>query len=88
MSKLTTLHNIGKVTAEKLEQIGIHTAEEFLERNPYDVFDELLEKVDPTLCKCALAGIVGAYHNTKWNFIQNEAVATFEKRHPKHVWNE
>jgi len=57
---LSSLPNLGKVTIKKLEQIDIKTVEELLARDPYDIFEELLLKVDPTLCRCALAGIVGA----------------------------
>ena len=84
MSKLTTLPNIGAITAKKLEKIGITTAEEFLARDPYQVFDELLTKVEPTLCRCALAGIIGAHKKVKWNLIMKEAVSKFESSHPKY----
>ena len=86
MSDLTTLPNIGKVIAGKLQKIGIHSAEEFLARDPYEVFDTLLTKVDPTLCRCALASIIGAHKKAKWNLVMKEAVATFEKNHPNHTW--
>lgn len=39
-------------------KIGITTPEEFLQRDPYEVFHELKTKVDHTLCRCALASIV------------------------------
>ncbi|MCK7469724.1 MAG: helix-hairpin-helix domain-containing protein [Desulfomicrobium escambiense] len=67
--KLTDLPNIGKTTAAKLEKIGIKTAEDFLKRDPYDVFHELRTKVDKTLCRCALAGIVGAKTGEPWHKI-------------------
>ncbi|MFA6518124.1 MAG: helix-hairpin-helix domain-containing protein [Candidatus Shapirobacteria bacterium] len=86
MKKLTDLPNIGKVTAEKLEKIGIKTPDDFLAHDPYRIFDELLEKVDPTLCRCALAGIIGAHKGKKWNLVMKEAVAKFEKDHPGHKW--
>lgn len=38
---VTSLSNIGKDTAAKLEKIGIRTAEEFLARDPYLVFEKL-----------------------------------------------
>ena len=67
--RLETLSNIGKATAVKLKKIGILTREDFLKRNPYQVFDELLEKVDPTLCRCALASLVGAKLGKPWHEI-------------------
>jgi hypothetical protein len=83
---LTELLNIGKTTMEKLEKINIKTIDEFLARDPYEVFDELLKKVDPTLCKCALAGIVGAKLGIPWHKITKQSAAEFEKRHPDFKW--
>jgi nucleotidyltransferase/DNA polymerase involved in DNA repair len=84
--KLTDLTNIGKTTADKLELIGIRTAEDFLKRDPYDVFHELRRQVDPTLCRCALAGIVGAKRGEPWHKITKRTAAAYEKRHPGHRW--
>lgn len=72
---LETLQNIGKVSVEKLIKIGILTAEDFLARDPYQVFDELLEKVDHSLCRCALASIVGAKLGKPWHKITKETAA-------------
>ena len=85
---LTELMNIGKTTMEKLEKINIKTIDEFLARDPYEVFDELLKKVDPTLCKCALAGIVGAKLGIPWHKITKKSADEFEKRHPDFKWRE
>jgi DNA transformation protein len=84
--KLTDLPNIGKTTAAKLEKIGIRTKEDFLKRDPYDVFHKLRTKVDPTLCRCALAGIVGAKKGVRWHTITKESAKEYEKKHPRHVW--
>jgi len=86
MSKVSTLPNIGKVIEGKLNRIGINSAEEFLTRDPYEVFEELLRKIDPTLCRCALASIVGASKKEKWHLVMKEAVEKFEKKHPKYQW--
>jgi hypothetical protein len=83
---LITLPNIGKVTAKKLQQIGINTAEDFLARDPYLVFHELLCRVDPTLCRCALASIVGAKLGIPWHKITKESAKHYEALHPKHKW--
>lgn len=85
MTELTTLPNIGKVIAGKLETIGIRTAEDFLVQDPYNVFEKLLKK-DPTLCRCALSSVVGAHRGIKWNLVMKEAVAEFEKTHPGYKW--
>ena len=83
---LESLPNIGKITAGKLRRIGITSKKEFLKRDPYKVFDELREKVDPTLCRCALAGIVGAKKGVPWHKITKDSAREYEKKHPKHVW--
>jgi nucleotidyltransferase/DNA polymerase involved in DNA repair len=84
--KLTDLPNVGKMTALKLEKIGITTAEDFLKRDPYAVFHELRTKVDRTLCRCALAGIIGAKTGEPWHKITKKTAAEYERRHPGHKW--
>jgi hypothetical protein len=83
---LRSLPNIGPTTATKLRQIGITTRQDFIRRDPYKVFEELRKKVDPTLCRCALAGIVGAKKGVPWHTITKKSAKEYEKRHPKHVW--
>lgn len=83
---LLSLPNMGPVTAAKLAKIGIATKEEFLKRDPYAVFEELREKIDPTLCRCALAGIVGAKKGVPWHKVTKETAKEYEKRHPLHKW--
>ena len=83
---LESLPNIGATTAHKLRQIGIATKKDFLRRDPYRVFDELRNKVDPTLCRCALAGIVGAKKGVPWHKITKDSAKEYEKRHPRHAW--
>jgi hypothetical protein len=85
-ASLLSLPNMGQVTAAKLAKIGIETKEEFLKRDPYELFDELRAKVDPTLCRCALAGIVGAKKGVAWHKITKDSAKEYEKRHPLHKW--
>ena len=85
-NSLNSLPNIGPTTAAKLRQIGITTKKEFLHHDPYKVFDELRKKVDPTLCRCALAGIVGAKKGVRWHTITKRSAKEYEKRHPDHTW--
>lgn len=84
--KLTDLPNIGRVTAEKLGKIGLTTVDEFLARDPYEVFDELLARVDPTLCRCALACIVGAGKGRPWHQVTGDSAREYDRRHPGHKW--
>ncbi len=48
-------------------------AEDFLKRDPYEIFQELRAKVDPTLCQSALAGIVGASRGVRWHLVSRES---------------
>jgi len=83
---LRSLPNVGPTTAAKLARIGITTKKDFLKRDPYEVFDELRKKVDPTLCRCALAGIVGAKKGVRWHTVTKESAKEYERKHPRHVW--
>lgn len=83
---LRSLPNIGKVLDGRLREIGITTKREFLRRDPYKVFDELHEKVDPTLCRCTLASIVGARKGVRWHLITKDSAKEYEKKNPLHTW--
>ena len=86
MDSVRRLPNIGSVTEKKLNQIGIFNRKEFLARDPYEVFETLREKVDPTLCRCALASVVGAKLGLPWHQITKATAREYEKRHPGHQW--
>lgn len=83
---LRSLINIGLVTEKKLNQIGIFSREEFLARDPYEVFKNLRQNVDPTLCRCALALLVGAKLGQPWHQITKASAREYEKQHPGHLW--
>ena len=85
-ASLRLLTNIGPVTVKKLNRIGIFSRDEFLARDPYDVFATLRSQVDSTLCRCALASIVGAKLGLPWHQITRATAKEYEKRHPGHVW--
>jgi RecG-like helicase len=86
LKSLDTLPNIGSVTALKLRKIGITTVADFLKLDPYDIFDKLRTEVDPTLCRCALAVIVGANEGKPWHKITKRTAREYERRHPYHRW--
>lgn len=83
---LRSLINIGLVTEKKLNQIGIFSREEFLAHDPYEVFAALRRDVDPTLCRCALALLVGAKLGQPWHLITKASAREYEKHHPDHLW--
>ena len=82
---LISLLNIGKVLSGKIEKLGIRSAGEFIEQDPFEVFHKMLKK-DPGLCRCALSAIVGAKVNIPWHKIHKKASQEFEKRYPNHKW--
>ncbi|MFH1387221.1 MAG: helix-hairpin-helix domain-containing protein [bacterium] len=83
---LESLPNIGQTIAGKLRKIGIKSKTDFLKRDPFKVFETLLKKCDPTLCRCALASIVGARVGAPWHEITKETAKEYAKRHPRHKW--
>ncbi|RPI25070.1 MAG: hypothetical protein EHM61_15350 [Acidobacteria bacterium] len=84
--KLESLPNVGRVIAAKLRKIGIGSVSQFRERDPYEVFEQMRAEVDPDLCRCALASIVGAHYGVKWHKITAESAREYERRHPGFVW--
>jgi Pathogenicity locus len=85
-SALTNLPNIGPKIAEKLKKIGIRTRKDFMAEDPYYIFFMLHKKVDPSLCRCALASIVGANIGAPWHEITKKTAKEYENRHPNHKW--
>ena len=83
--KLQELTNIGTVLAKELTEIGIESVEDFMSRDPYDVFELLLKK-DPTSCRCKLASIVGAHEDVKWHTVTKKSAEEWVKRHPDFEW--
>jgi CBS-domain-containing membrane protein len=86
MDSLRHLANIGPVIEKKLNRIGIFSQADFLSRDPYEVFENLRQQVDPTLCRCALASVVGAKLGIPWHRITKISAREYEKRHPDHRW--
>jgi len=85
-SELTSLPNIGPKISEKLKKIGIRTKKDFLAEDPFEVFYQLHKEVDPTLCRCALASVVGAKLGVPWHAITKDTAREYERRHPHHKW--
>ena len=85
---LLSLPNIGDAFAAKLGRVGITTKEEFLARDPYELYEEMLERIDPLLCRCALATLVGAKKGVRWHTITKQAAKEYQKRHPEHQWKD
>lgn len=82
---LESLPNIGKAIADKLRNIGIKNADDFLKLDPYVVFEKLKKKY-PDMCRCALAAIVGANTGMKWHTITKKTAKKYEEMHPDVKW--
>ena len=85
-ARLTDLPNINSQTASQLSKVGIISADNLLNGDPYTIFEVMLKKVDPNLSRQDLANIVGAYKGCHWNNVLSEAIREFRLRQPKHVW--
>lgn len=86
MGELQELLNIGPGVEGQLYLIGIKNKDDFLGREPVDIFDEML-KINPTLPKPLLASLAGAKENVSWHLIYNDVIREYEKSHPGHVWS-
>jgi hypothetical protein len=84
-NNVTQLLNIGPAVAGYLKMIGITTKEDFLAKDPFSLFAEML-KINPSLPKPLLASLVGAKLNTPWYEIYDGTIKEFEKIYPDHQW--
>ena len=71
MNELTTLANIGKTLADRLEQAGISTVQEFKELGAKEVFIRV-KCVYPDACINHLYAIEGAVQNLRWHNLSKE----------------
>jgi hypothetical protein len=84
---LESLPNVGKTIAKELRQIGINNKSEFMAQDPYQVFQKLVDHVNPDSCRCMLASIVGAHEGLPWHKMTKQTCAEWEKRNPGWKWN-
>lgn len=66
MAELTSMMNIGREMARKLESVGIGSAEELLNLGPERAFARLKEKY-PRVCLVHLYALEGAVSQTEFN---------------------
>lgn len=71
MNELTTLANIGNTLADRLEQAGISTVQEFKELGAKKVFIRV-KCVYPDACINHLYAIEGAVQNIRWHNLSKE----------------
>jgi DNA transformation protein len=67
MSELTQLPNIGKTLAKKIEQVGIHSIEQFMELGSEQVAIRLSSLDNHGLCINMLYAIEGAKQGIRWH---------------------
>ena len=66
MTKLTTMQNIGKEIAKKLESVGITSAEELIQTGSKEAFARLKIQY-PSVCLVHLYTLQGAIDNIEYN---------------------
>lgn len=71
MSELTSMKNIGKEMAKKLESVGIDSAESFVETGAKQAFLKL-KAVYPGICLVHLYALEGAIQNIEFNGLSEE----------------
>lgn len=69
---LTSLHNIGKVLAQKLEEVGISTIEELKAAGSENAFIRL-RTVDEKACINELMAIEGAIQGIRWHDLDDSS---------------
>jgi DNA transformation protein and related proteins len=71
MDDLITLPNIGKEVAQRLNEVGIHSAEQLKTLGSERAFLQL-QAVDPGACFCMLCGLEGAIQGIRWHQLPPE----------------
>lgn len=78
---LSTLPNIGKILAKRLEEVGIETIDELMALGSTNIFIRLLA-IDETACINELLALEGAIQGVRWHSLANdkkEELKTFYK---------
>ena len=86
--RLTDLPNINPRVASRLKRIGIRTPDDFLNRDPYQVFDVIDSRLKKDLSKKDLAMLVGAQKGCSWSSVLHEVTQEYRLRKPGHIWSE
>jgi DNA transformation protein and related proteins len=71
MDDLKSLPNIGKEVAQRLNQVGIDSAEQLKALGSEKAFLRL-QAVDPGACYCMLCGLEGAIQGIRWHNLSPE----------------
>ena len=71
MAELTSMMNIGKEMARKLEAVGIESAEKLLEAGSQQAFLKL-KMAYPNVCLVHLYALEGAVENIEFNSLSEE----------------
>ncbi|MFA8435479.1 MAG: TfoX/Sxy family protein [Marinifilaceae bacterium] len=71
MTELIDLPNIGTTLVQKLEEVGVLSAEQLKEIGSEQVFIRL-QAVDPGACYNQLCALEGAVQNIRWHGLSQE----------------
>lgn len=78
-SQLTQLPNIGPKTAAYLEQLGVGSVDQFLQADPYYLFDRIVTELNPAFSVNGLAALVGAQASLPWHKLTHQVKAKYEE---------
>jgi len=77
MGELQKLPNIGKVTENQLNEIGIKTIKDLKEMGSYEAWLAIKEN-DPSACYNRLCGIEGAIQGIRWHNLSDNDKKTLK----------
>ncbi|TVZ41799.1 DNA transformation protein [Alteromonadaceae bacterium 2753L.S.0a.02] len=73
--RLSDLKGLGERSEEVLAMVGIHTVEEFLAADPFEIYKDLKATVPGTSIN-ALYAMIGAQEDRHWQAVKNELKTT------------
>lgn len=66
--KIRELKGLGEKSEEMLQQVGIHSVDEFMQADPFDIYRKLKAQIPGTSLN-ALYAMMGAQENLDWRDI-------------------
>ncbi len=83
MGELVKLPNIGKVVAEQLQQVGVHTPDELRQIGSREAWLRI-QSVDPSACYNRLCALEGALRGIRWHDLDAETKAELKAFYQAH----
>lgn len=83
MGELVKLPNIGRVVAEQLQQVGVHTPDELRQIGSREAWLRI-QSVDPSACYNRLCALEGALRGILWHDLDAETKAELKAFYQAH----